>query len=447
MKLTDYCVVTQPFFDEVEGCIKRLLYATRTAKLHIVDEYSWKNIESGMFDKLPEKMLFQLLNSEIIVPSNEDELTTILSRNDAVAVDNNQLYLVIQPTASCQLGCHYCGQEHTSKLLSDEEQQMFIQRARAKLETKQFQSLSIGWFGGEPLLGLSVMRALTPQLQTLAKTFGCGYEAKIVTNGLALTEKVATEIISNMDVRFVEITIDGMPEFHDTRRMQKNGKATFDKIFQNVVALAKRKDIDVNISIRCNVDRENYKSVSPLLKLLAKEGLQERINRFYVAPIHAWGNEAHTRSLSPEDFATHEIIWFSEMIQLGFNPSMIPVRKPIVCMAVQPHAELVDAYSTIFNCTEVSYVPTYGIPNEYAIDHLSGKEMPGKREKLGDFNERVRNREYPCSSCKMLPVCGGACPKSWLEGLEPCPSAKRNIEQRLLLSYAISRIPKNSVHI
>jgi uncharacterized protein len=40
----------------------------------------------------------------------------------------------------------------------------------------------------------------------------------------------------------------------------------------------------------------------------------------------------------------------------------------------------------------------------------------------------------------MLPVCGGACPKAWLEGHRPCPSAKWNIESRLLLSYAASRI-------
>ena len=74
------------------------------------------------------------------------------------------------------------------------------------------------------------------------------------------------------------------------------------------------------------------------------------------------------------------------------------------------------------------------------IDHLSGQKMPGKWETFGNFNAEVRQGKYPCSTCRMLPVCGGSCPKQWREGIEPCPSAKQNIEQRLLLSYAVSRI-------
>jgi uncharacterized protein len=439
LKLSNYRVVTPPFFDELEGRTKLVLYANRTASVRIVDEATWNLIEVGLFDQLPQEMLFDLVEIELIVPAIEDELATIINRNDASSINDDSLYLVIQPTASCQLGCHYCGQQHTSKLLSDEDQHRLIKRTSAKLESKPFRKLSIGWFGAEPLAGISVMRTLTPKLQALAESFGCSYKAKIVTNGLALTEKVATEIVNDLGVRFIEITLDGVAEYHDARRMQKNGMPTFDKIFANVLALARRKDLDVQLSVRCNVDRQNYESVSSLLQLLAEEGLPERIS-FYPAPIHSWGNDAHTRSLSPEEFAAREIGWLSEMILLGFQPALIPPRKPIVCMAVMPQAELVDAYGTIFNCTEVSYVPTYGTPNEYAISHLSGKEMPGKRERLGNFNERVRQGEYPCSSCRMLPVCGGACPKSWQEGLEPCPSAKRNIEQRLLLSYAVSRM-------
>lgn len=439
MKLSRYHVVTQPFFDEIEGYFKRVVYATRTASVRIIDDTSWKILEDGIFDNLSKEILLDLIDIELLVPTDEDELKSILNRNDTATVEDDSLYLVIQPTASCQLGCHYCGQQHTSKLLSDRDQQLFIERTRAKLQAKQFRKLIIGWFGAEPLVGLPVIRTLTPHLVALAESFGCSYEAKIVTNGLALTKKVATEIVKDLSVRSIEITLDGVAEFHDARRMQKNGMPTFDQIWTNVLALALDKDLNVELSIRCNVDRQNYESVSSLLQLLALSGLQERVS-FYVAPIHSWGNDAHTRSLSAEDFAAWEIVWFSEMIQLGFKPDLIPTQNPIVCMAVMPDAELVDAYGTIFNCTEVSYVPTYGTPNEYAIAHLSGKQMPGLRERLGNFNNQVRQGEYSCSSCRMLPVCGGACPKAWHEGLEPCPSAKRNIEQRLLLSYALSKI-------
>lgn len=445
MKLSQYHVVTQPFVDEINNHVKRVIFATRTAEVRVINEASWQILESGTFDLLPQEILFDFVDMELIVPMDEDELATMLGRNDAAAIDDDSLYVVIQPTAHCPLGCGYCGQLHSGKWLSVEHQDQFIERTRGKLEARRFQKLNICWFGAEPLSGLGVIRSFTPRLRALAESFDCIYEAKIVTNGLALTDKVATEIVNQHAVGFIEITLDGVAEFHDARRHRKNGKATFEQIFSNTIALARREDLeDVQLSIRCNVDRRNYEGVSPLLRMLTEAGVQERI-RFYVAPIHSWGNDAHTLSLSKEEFAAWEIKWFAQMIQLGFKPGLVPERKPIVCLAVMPHGDLVDANGSLFNCTEVSYVPAYGTPNKFAIGHVSSGEIPGKRNLLGDFNARVGRGEYPCSTCRMLPVCGGACPKSWQEGLEPCPSAKRNIEERLLLNYATYRIGKEPV--
>jgi uncharacterized protein len=162
MKLSQYHVVTQPFFDEIEERSKRVLFATRTSSVRVIDEISWKILESGNFENLPKETLFELVDIELLVPANEDELTTILNRNDAAILDDDILFFSIQPTAMCQLGCHYCGQEHKNKLLIDEYQQLLIQRARAKLEAKKVRKLAITWFGAEPLIGLPAIRTLTP---------------------------------------------------------------------------------------------------------------------------------------------------------------------------------------------------------------------------------------------------------------------------------------------
>ena len=172
-------------------------------------------------------------------------------------------------------------------------------------------------------------------------------------------------------------------------------------------------------------------------------GIQERIT-YYVAPVHAWGNDADAAALSPEDFAALEIQWFCDMIRLGFRPGLLPGRKHIVCMAVQPDSILVDATGTLFNCTEVPYVPAYGSPNQFAIGDVTTGEHLERRNLLGDFNTRVQNAEYSCSRCPMLPVCGGACPKAWLEGDKPCPSTLHNIGSRLLLAAAASRTETDS---
>jgi uncharacterized protein len=438
MRLSRYHVVSPPFVDQDTSRVKRVIYATRTADVCVLNEEAWQLIQSGQFEQLPPEMLFHLVELELIIPAKEDELQVILDRNKAAILDEEVLYLVVQSTAWCQLGCGYCGQRHYPQWLSKADQDRFVERTRKKLAAKQYSTMEIGWFGGEPLAGLSIIRTLAPRLRQLALEFGCSYRSKIVTNGVTLTDAVATELVRDLAVSHIEVTLDGTIEFHDARRYTKGGKPTFTCIFSNVVALAQRNDLDVQLSIRCNVDRRNYNGIVPLLHMLADAGIQEKIE-FYAAPIHSWGNDAHLESLSTEEFASWESSWLSEMIRLGFMPALIPPRKPVVCLAVMPNGELVDANGDLFNCTEVSYVPKYGNPNQYSIGNLSNGEIPDRRDLLGDFNERVGRAEYQCASCRMLPVCGGACPKLWQEGLVPCPSAKYNIEQRLLLALAVYR--------
>jgi len=439
MKLSRYHAVSPSFLDERTGVFRRVVFPTRTAEARIVDEVVWLVLEAGEFDQLPREILLELAGLELLVPDDEDELTTLLQRNDAAAMDDDNLYLVIQPTAWCQLGCGYCGQEHTPKLMSEDDQLLVVERARKKLSAKPYKTLELSWFGAEPLAGLKVMRSLTPELLKLAEEFGVAYLGKVVTNGLTLSAQVATQLVRELCINSIEVTIDGTAKYHDARRYTKAGESTFERIYLNVIDLARRSDVNVNLTIRCNVDRRNYEGVSPLIKMLADAGIQDRIS-FYVAPIHSWGNDAHQESLSNEEFATWEIRWFAEMIELGFKPALLPKRRPIVCFAVSPNAELVDANGDLFNCTEVSYVPKYGRPNIYSIGSLKTGETPGKRAKLGDFNQRIARGEYQCHTCKMLPVCGGRCPKLWQEGIVPCPTPKFNIENRLLLKYAESRL-------
>lgn len=408
----------------------------------MIDALAWELVETRKLDQLPKDILTELVDIELLVPDDQDELEIILRRNKAAIADDDNLYLVVQPTAWCQLGCGYCGQQHTRKHLSEEDQHLFVERVRTKLRLRDYKTLELSWFGAEPLAGLKVIRTLTPQLVRLAEEFSILYTAKVVTNGLSLTDAVASELEKKLGVGSIEITIDGSGLYHDARRYTKTGKGTFDRIFSNVVALAKRNDLRFNLTIRCNVDRRNHEGVSPLLRMLAEAGIQDRIS-FYVAPVHSWGNDAHRESFAIEDFSAWEIKWFVEMIELGFNPPSLPKRRPIVCFAVSPQAELVDANGDLFNCTEVSYVPTYGKPNKYSIGTLKTGDFPDKRNILADFNERLSRGEYDCPTCRMLPVCGGRCPKLWQEGIVPCPSAKYNIESRLLIKYAMSRLPEN----
>jgi uncharacterized protein len=53
---------------------------------------------------------------------------------------------------------------------------------------------------------------------------------------------------------------------------------------------------------------------------------------------------------------------------------------------------------------------------------------------IDQWYDKINN--FQCSNCNLLPICGGHCPKHWIDAKYiPCPSFKHNITERLKLNY------------
>jgi uncharacterized protein len=416
-----------------------VVFSTRSGEVVSIHASAWLRVKSGHFEQLSVTTRDLLLNAGILVPSGFDEFSQVVRENISETEANETLYQVVQPTAWCQLGCNYCGQEHSHRQLPEVEQNKLIERICRRLAGNNYRQLKLGWFGGEPLAGLAVIRALSAKAMKAAQQYHCDYTARIITNGVMLSPEIANELYTTCHVHEAEITLDGIARDHDSRRHTKKGKKTFQHIFDNILKIAQA--TPMQIVIRCNVDRFNADGVSILIESLSAAGLSQRIS-FYTSPVYSWGNDAHERALSKEEYGLLEIEWIALQIRLGFQVGVIPTRRKIVCMAVQHDAEVVDAYGNLFNCTEVPYVSSYGQPNMYAngITDIN-PQLSQASQKLRHFNEQLLRQEHEsCAQCVMLPVCGGHCPKAWHEGNPPCPSAKQNMPQRLNLLFALSRL-------
>lgn len=444
-KLSKYTIFTDPIEetkdDKLE--IRYLLYSTLTNQILLLSSEAKYKIDNERWQDLSNETMDELLLHKFVVPSELNELNEIIQENKNTIANESLLYFVIQPTAFCQLGCDYCGQEHKKVNLNKNYYSSIINRIASKIETGKFNALKIGWFGGEPLVGLKQIRELTYLFKEFCDSKGLNYMAKIVTNGLSLKESIFEELVNELHINEIEVTLDGIAEFHDQRRHTKSKEDTFDIIFKNLKTIIDRSDfisLNVRLSIRCNVDKRNWEGVSPLIKLLAENGFPEKIAYFYPIGVYSWGNDAHMGSLTKEEFAEKEIDWIIEMIKVGFRPSLLPGRVKSVCLAVSPTAEMIDAYGNIFNCTEVSYVDKYKDTN-YILGNLKINEISNSINRpLSDWNDQILNSsQLPCTSCVMLPVCGGACPKSWNEDMRACPSNKFNIKEKLLLSYLTTK--------
>ena len=439
-KVSQYVVASPSLRAVPAGRRRRVLLSTRVGRPAVVSETTWLALTKQRHSDLPPEIVATLVEAGVLVPGEEDELAAVLAENLATIAGDPLLKHVIQPTAACQLGCDYCGQEHAAHHMPNDHQDALVRRLNRHLAMRTYEALEISWFGAEPLLGLKVMRRLSPRLIELAERHGVGYASTIVTNGLRLTPQIALELERIHRVRAAEVTLDGPESVHDARRHTKNGKPSFSRILANLVALSRTSSLRMELSVRCNVDRRNVDGVSELIDTLRAEGLQRRVALSF-APVYSWGNDADALALPLAEFGAREVEWFAQMHDRGYDLDLLPRRRPIVCLAVRSDGELTDAYGDVFTCTEVSYVPAYGRPNRFAIATLDDGDRHSGPQPFRRFNHEIAAGEHAqCSACPMLPACGGACPKQWSEGRVPCPSTKVNLPERLALWYATRQV-------
>jgi uncharacterized protein len=432
------------FSEDLNQKGESILFCTRTGESFLLSKKVRKQFELGEFSDISEDILQKLTLAQALVPYDVVEIENIVSENKDDIGNDTVLYEVIQPSAMCQLGCYYCGQQHVKTNFAKEHYATLLERIRSKAKQKNYTKLIIGWFGGEPLMALQQIRELTPLFQEIADDFSMGYAGKIVTNGLSLKENIFVELVTKLAINSIEVTLDGTAEFHDAHRYTKEGGKSFDYIFNNLLSIFNRpdfKELGCDISIRCNVDKKNWEGVTPLIRLLAEHDIHKKISYFYPVGVYSWGgNDAHNDSLTKEEFSEKEIDWMIEMFEAGFMPSLLPGRVKKVCMSVSPTSEMYDPYGNIFNCTEVSLTNFYE-NTPYTLGNL--KENPPAHDEvyrpLTDWNDTLLTDRFPCHTCKMLPVCGGGCPKSWHEDMRACPTAKFNIKDRLALAYIMSK--------
>lgn len=92
--------------------------------------------------------------------------------------------------------------------------------------------LSLGFFGGEPLLNFPLMRVVVPYAKQEAAKAGKTIFISITTNGSLLTDEVIA-FIRDEDIK-VLISFDGPPEIQNHQRPFKDGSGSYDSVKANI---------------------------------------------------------------------------------------------------------------------------------------------------------------------------------------------------------------------
>ncbi len=348
--------------------------------------------------------------------------------------ETSPISLTILPTLGCNFGCNYCFEKHVKGLMSKDVQDALVRFVTTKLLPKS-NRMSIEWFGGEPLLGISVIENLTARLKEACLKFNVNIPpSNIITNGYLLDDKMSSKLI-NLGITSAQITLDGTAEIHNRRRPLVNGKGSFEKIIDNIKNISDK----LEISIRINVDAHNKDCIFDLLNLLYNENFIPKIKP-YVARVESFSEECRSSEgdfLTSEQFAEFKNDLKHRCKEAGipwFSSSTTKLSACGFCMVdnvngfvVEPNGRLLKCWAEAGNRkgTEIANLLKEETWNNFAISPLQNRDPFDDQE---------------CCNCKILPACMGGCPMTRenhrLQGYKECPPMRYSLAQEIRNLYS-----------
>ena len=170
------------------------------------------------------------------------------------------LSLILMPTEKCNFRCTYCYEDFVQGRMG----RPVVEGVKALIAGRApgLSVLRIEWFGGEPLLELSIVEEIQAHVGRLQKRFPrLDAASSMTTNAYFWTADVQERLVG-LGVRSYQITLDGSGPAHDVRRKRADGAGTFERIWANLVA-AHRSSLDFEVTLRMHVDRDNVRRETP----------------------------------------------------------------------------------------------------------------------------------------------------------------------------------------
>lgn len=244
-----------------------LLYNTKSSALGILNKDTQEIYYNDIIDeaiinneKIKESIHIMVQNG-FLVDINVDEYKTLQVAERMRRYSGDRFSLTIAPTLDCNMACPYCYEDKKQKRMNESVIISLIDFVKKNVEMTKPKHFSVCWYGGEPLLEKEVIRRLSKEFINICKEKQITYFAHIITNGYLLDYNTAIMLKEECMVTNAQITVDGINETHNKRRILKNGEDSFNIVTNNIDMCKKV----LKISIRVNLDKANINEAEKLI--------------------------------------------------------------------------------------------------------------------------------------------------------------------------------------
>lgn len=380
---------------------------------------------------IEDKGFFGLLREKrVLVKAGEEENLLLVRQHRRLAncFNTTRLNLTICPTLRCNFRCVYCFEttQAEGRFMSVETQERLIAWIR---EHSNIRTLSVSWYGGEPLLAFDTICALTENFLSLGLA---QYRAALFTNGYLLDHEKIVQL-NDLKIVSIEITLDGLAEVHDTRRVLVGGGPTYDRILENVSALMDS-DYSGECRIRVNLDKRNLEGFLDLRSELLGRFKGKKLSVHPELVTITW-EQSYKR-----DNCLDTGEWAGFDLELARRHGILPtggLHPPgysyYVCMAGMNQDFTVGPEGELYKCGDAVGRSAMVVGNIHAKDTITHPEL---RAQYTIGLDPYRDPE--CLACAVLPICEGGCPQRRMlakhngrEEIEYCSPYKTRLQDYL----------------
>ncbi len=343
---------------------------------------------------------FEFLLSKKIINSEteDDDLRNILKINYLQSsYQTSHMNLTLLPTEGCNLRCPYCFETEKSGMSMSDE--VIDQDVRYIKERSCVKTLSITWFGGEPLLRYDIIEKLLLKLTSIDNKKIISQS--IVTNGTIINEEIL-RLFRKYPLDNIQFTIDGTKEEHNKKRFFAPNKGTYSIIINNIKRFCESFP-NTKVSIRINVD----KNVSPKFVEICREirreiNVKHRYNlNIYPGILKATGKSCDSCFFNSEDKQQ----FYNNLLEIGMDYLKYPERRIGGCTASSISSLVIGADGLIYRCWEDVGDKTMVVGSVFDNKKLNPILFSRYMELGSPFSSER------CMECSFLPICRGGCPK------------------------------------
>ncbi len=201
----------------------------------------------------------------------EDKLIDETWRKASERIKTEPINFAIAPTYNCNLACTYCYQKdldqaYENTVMCDEvldKAQEFIMKKLLEYKGKRPPYVTL--WGGEPLLTGARQRRLIERIVMNCKN--AGIPMSVTTGGVNLYEYC--ELLSQVQIAEINVSMDGVEEVQDSRRVMQDGSGSFKKVMRGLEEAVRR---GFPVSIRTVVDPVSIPKLGDFIDMFDEKG-------------------------------------------------------------------------------------------------------------------------------------------------------------------------------